>query len=72
MEVITKKIYHSSMKLILQMLGNIIALLVVLYLPFAFIVNNWNPTEWNIYIRALYVLSYVAVITFGLEQYKKK
>jgi hypothetical protein len=54
------------------MLGNIIALLVVLYLPFAFIVNSWNPTEWNIYIRALYVLSYVAVITLGLEQYKKK
>lgn len=60
------------MKLILQMLGNIIALLIVLYLPFAFIVNNWNPTEWNIYIRGLYVLCFVAVITYGLEQYKKK
>lgn len=60
------------MKLILQMLGNIIALLVVLYLPFAFIVNEWNPTAWSIYIRSLYVLAFAAVVTFGLEQYKKK
>ena len=60
------------MKLILQMFVNIIALLIILYLPFAFIVNEWNPTVWNIYIRGLYVLSYAAVITFGLEQYKKK
>lgn len=60
------------MKLILQMFLNIIALLIILYLPFAFIVNEWNPTLWNIYIRGLYVLSYAAVITFGLEQYKKK
>lgn len=60
------------MKLILQMFLNIIALLIILYLPFAFIVNEWNPTVWNIYIRGLYVLSYAAVITFGLEQYKKK
>lgn len=60
------------MKLILQMFGNIIALLVILYLPFAFIVNQFNPMQWNIYIRALYVLSYVAIITYGLEQYKKK
>ena len=60
------------MKLILQMFANILALLVILYLPFAFIVNEWNPTVWNIYIRGLYVLSYAAVITFGLEQYKKK
>ncbi len=72
MEVITKKTYHSSMKLLIQMFLNIVALLIVLYLPFAFIVNEFNPLEWNIYIRALYVLSYVAVITFGLEQYKKK
>lgn len=60
------------MKLILQMLGNIIALLIVLYLPFAFIVNEWNPTAWNIYIRCLYVLAFIATITFGFEQYKKK
>jgi hypothetical protein len=60
------------MKLLVQMFLNIVALLIVLYLPFAFIVNEFNPLEWNIYIRALYVLSYVAVITFGLEQYKKK
>jgi hypothetical protein len=60
------------MKLLIQMFLNIVALLIVLYLPFAFIVNEFNPLEWNIYIRALYVLSYVAVITFGLEQYKKK
>jgi len=51
---------------------NVIALFVILYLPFAFIVNEWNPTLWNVYIRALYVLCYIAVITYGLEQYKKK
>lgn len=60
------------MKLILQMLANIIALLVILYLPFAFIVNEFNPTLWNVYIRCLYVLSFVAVLTYGFEQYKKK
>ena len=54
------------------MLANIIALLVVLYLPFAFIVNEFNPTQWNVYIRCLYVLSFVAVLTYGFEQYKKK
>lgn len=60
------------MKLILQMIANMLALLVILYLPFAFIVNEWNPTLWNIYIRGLYVLSFIAVLTFGFEQYKKK
>jgi hypothetical protein len=60
------------MKLVIQMFLNIVALSIVLYLPFAFIVNEFNPMEWNIYIRSLYVLSYVAVITYGLEQYKKK
>lgn len=60
------------MKTIIQMFGNIIALLVILYLPFAFIVNTWNPMGWNIFIRCLYVLSFVAVVTYGLEQYKKK
>lgn len=54
------------------MLANIIALLVILYLPFAFIVNEFNPTLWNVYIRCLYVLSFVAVLTYGFEQYKKK
>lgn len=54
------------------MLGNLFALLVILYLPFAFIVNTWNPTEWNVYVRCLYVLSFVAVVTYGFEQYKKK
>jgi hypothetical protein len=60
------------MKLVIQMFLNIVALSIVLYLPFAFIVNEFNPMQWNIYIRSLYVLSYVAVITYGLEQYKKK
>ena len=60
------------MKLIIQMFGNIVALLVILYLPFAFIVNTWNPLEWNIYIRALYMLSFIAVLTYGFEQYKRK
>lgn len=60
------------MKVILQMLANVLALLAILYLPFAFIVNEWNPTQWNIYIRGLYVLSFIAVLTFGFEQYKKK
>lgn len=54
------------------MLANVLALLTILYLPFAFIVNEWNPTQWNIYIRGLYVLSFIAVLTFGFEQYKKK
>ena len=60
------------MKFILQLIANFIALLVILYLPFAFIVNTWNPTEWNIYIRGLYVVSFFAILTFGFEQYKKK
>ena len=60
------------MKVILQMLANVLALLTILYLPFAFIVNEWNPTQWNIYIRGLYVLSFIAILTYGFEQYKKK
>lgn len=60
------------MKLILQMFLNLLALILILYLPFAFIVNIWNPFEWNIYIRSLYVLSFMAVVFYGIEQYKKK
>lgn len=60
------------MKFILQLIANFLALLVILYLPFAFIVNIWNPTQWNIYVRGLYVLSFIAILTYGFEQYKKK
>ena len=60
------------MKLILQLFANIVALIIIIYVPFAFVINQWNPSTWNIYMRSLFLVCYIAVLTYGFEQYKKK
>jgi hypothetical protein len=51
---------------------NILALLILVYLPFAFIANEFNPTKWFIAIRALYVVVLAAIITYAIKDYQKK
>jgi len=51
---------------------NLLILLVGVYLPFAFIVNEFNPLAWNWMTRSLYVLTLVALITFAIKEYKQK
>ena len=51
---------------------NLLVLLVGVYLPFAFIVNEFNPLAWNWVTRTLYVLTLVAMLTFAMQEYKKK
>lgn len=51
---------------------NLLILLAGVYLPFAFIVNEFNPLAWNWVTRTLYVLTLVAMLTFAMQEYKKK
>jgi hypothetical protein len=51
---------------------NLLVLLAGVYLPFAFIVNEFNPLAWNWVTRTLYVLTLVAMLTFAMQEYKKK
>jgi hypothetical protein len=51
---------------------NLLVLLLGVYLPFAFIVNQFNPLEWHWITRCLYVLTLVSMVTFALQEYKKK
>lgn len=50
---------------------NLLILFVGIYLPFAFIVNEFNPLQWHWITRSLYVLTLVAIVTFALQEYKK-
>lgn len=60
------------MKSVITMIANVVAVLVIIYLPFAFILNEWNPSNWHITLRALYVLILVALMTVGYDQYRKR
>ena len=51
---------------------NLLVLLVGVYLPFAFIVNEFNPLAWNWITRTLYVLTLVTMLTLAVQEYKKK
>lgn len=51
---------------------NLLVLLAGVYLPFAFIVNEFNPLAWNWITRTLYVLTLVAMLTYAMQEYKKK
>jgi hypothetical protein len=51
---------------------NLLVLLAGVYLPFAFIVNEFNPLAWHWITRSMYVLTLVAMLTFALQEYKKK
>jgi hypothetical protein len=60
------------MKIYRDILINLTLLLVGLYLPFAFIINNYNPTTWAWYERALYVIAVAVTIGYGATQYNRK
>ena len=51
---------------------NLLVLLAGVYLPFAFIVNEFNPLAWNWLTRTLYVLTLVSMLTYAVQEYKKK
>ena len=51
---------------------NLLVLLAGVYLPFAFIVNEFNPLAWHWITRSMYVLTLVAMLSFALQEYKKK
>jgi hypothetical protein len=60
------------MKIYRDILINLTLLLVGLYLPFAFIINKYNPLGWEWYERALYVIAVAVTIGYGAHEYKKK
>lgn len=51
---------------------NLLILLVGIYLPFAFIVNEFNPLAWSWLVRSLYVLSLIGLFTYAVNEYKQK
>ena len=51
---------------------NLLVLFVGVYLPFAFIVNEFNPLAWNWVTRSLYVLTLITMLTLAVQEYKKK
>lgn len=59
-------------KIYRDILINLSLLLVGLYLPFAFIINKYDPTSWEWYERCLYVIAVVATIGYGANVYNKK
>jgi hypothetical protein len=60
------------MKIYRDILINLTLLLVGLYLPFAFIINKYNPLGWEWYERSLYVFAVAVTIGYGATQYNKK
>lgn len=60
------------MKEIITAFANGLVVLALLFLPFAFVTGQWNPIQWHITIRALYVLSLLAILTYGINEYNKK
>ena len=60
------------MKNILEAMFGFLALMIMLYVPFAFLAAEWNPTLWHLTIRGLYVLCIAGIVTFAVQEYKKK
>jgi len=61
-----------DMKIYKDILINLLLLLVGLYLPFAFIINKYNPLVWEWYERCLYVIAVAVTIGYGANLYNKK
>jgi len=55
-----------------EIIINLLVLFVGVYLPFAFIVNEFNPLIWHWVTRSLYVLTLVGMLTYAMQEYKKK
>lgn len=60
------------MKLVKDFTLNLFVLLVVVYLPYAFVLGDFNPMNWHWITRALYVLTLVALTTYAIKEYRKK
>jgi hypothetical protein len=59
-------------KIYKEIIINLSLLLVGLYLPFAFIINKYNPFMWEWYERCLYVIGVVSTIAYASSVYNKK
>jgi hypothetical protein len=59
-------------KIYKEIIINLSLLLVGLYLPFAFIINKYNPMGWEWYERLSYVIAVVATIGYASSVYNKK
>jgi hypothetical protein len=60
------------MKNILEAMIGFLALMAMIYVPFAFLIAEWNPMLWHITLRGLYVLCIIALVTFAIKEYQKK
>jgi hypothetical protein len=60
------------MKIIKDLVINLLALLVLVYLPCAFIIGEYNPLNWHYIYRAFYILIIVTIMTYGMNEYRKK
>lgn len=61
-----------NLKIYKEIIINLLLLLVGLYLPFAFIINKYNPLVWAWYERSLYVIAVLVTIAYGANMYNKK
>jgi hypothetical protein len=55
-----------------DIITNLLILLLGIYLPFAFIANEFNPLVWHWAIRSLYVLTIIVIFSIAIQEYKKK
>ena len=55
-----------------DIITNLLILLLGIYLPFAFIANEFNPLVWHWTVRSLYVLTIITTITLAVQDFKKK
>lgn len=60
------------MRQILEALIGMLAIMLIMYIPFAFLIAELNPIEWHITLRGLYVISIAAIVTFAVKQQIKK
>ena len=60
------------MKNIIEAMVGLLALMVMIYIPFAFLIADWNPITWHLSFRGFYVLCIVGLVTFALKEYQKK
>ncbi len=56
------------MRQILEALIGMLALMAILYVPFAFLIAELNPIAWHVTFRALYVLCVTAIVTVASQQ----
>jgi hypothetical protein len=60
------------MKNILEAMIGLLALMLMIYVPFAFLIAEWNPMSWHLTFRGLYVLCILGLVTFAVKEYQKK